>query len=133
MKCAAKQDFASVDRTAVIIVKSQWPYVTFTKRLMIFLLVHRAQPSLLLPKSLSSGFCVFSVMLGSEEAHRGSLVSVHLLSLTGLSGDVFVFGFRVECFRHRHKSCLLEIHVMTEQQQYSPKCRSNTPSDLSLF
>lgn len=67
---------------------------------------------------LSSGVCVFSVMLGtSKEAHCGSLVSVHLLSLTGLSGDVFIFGFRVECFRHRHKSCPLEIHVMTERQQ----------------
>lgn len=44
-KCVAKKDFASVDSTAVIIKKSQWPYVTFTKCLMIFLLFHRAQPS----------------------------------------------------------------------------------------
>lgn len=58
VKCAAKQDFASVDSIAFIIMKSQFPYVTFTKRLMIFLLFHRAQPSWLLPEAQFRGLCI---------------------------------------------------------------------------
>lgn len=54
-------------------------------------------------------------MLVSKEAHRGSLVSVRLLFSTELSGDVFIFGFRV--FQFWDQIFLLGIHVMTEWQQ----------------
>ncbi len=64
---------------------------------------------------LSSGFCLFNVMLVSKEAHRGSLVSVWLLFSTELSGDVFIFGFRV--FQFWDQIFLSGIHVMTEWQQ----------------
>lgn len=54
-------------------------------------------------------------MLGSEEAHRKSFVSVRLLFSTEFSGDVFIFGFRV--FQFWDQIFLLGIHAMTEWQQ----------------
>lgn len=72
---------------------------------MIFLLFHRAL--LVSAKGSVQGlvFWCYAWKWGG---------SSRKFSFSAFSGDVFVFGFKVECFRH--KSSLLDIHVMHERQ-----------------